>query len=108
MSLQSFSQCTLIIGYYLNQSFIALNKCENRNKPEMHCNGKCFLAKQMKKDATDQQSPAALKDIQPAQLYFNNFSLPHVAASKPLKTAFVMQNELGTIRVASVYFHPPS
>lgn len=23
-------------------------ECENKNRPEMHCNGKCFLAKKLK------------------------------------------------------------
>ncbi len=35
------------VGFKLNQNFIARTLCVNRNKPEMHCNGKCFLAKKI-------------------------------------------------------------
>ncbi|HEY2348998.1 MAG TPA: hypothetical protein VGH64_08290 [Puia sp.] len=33
--------------YALNKNFIASSLCENRNKPEMHCGGTCFLKKQL-------------------------------------------------------------
>lgn len=34
--------------YQVNKSYIASNLCENRDKPKMNCNGKCFLAKKLK------------------------------------------------------------
>jgi len=37
------------ISFKLNQDFIARTLCVNRNNPEMHCNGKCFLAKKIAK-----------------------------------------------------------
>jgi hypothetical protein len=37
------------INYSLNKEYIAKNLCENRKKPGSHCNGKCYLAKQLKK-----------------------------------------------------------
>lgn len=39
-----------IIAYYeLNKNYIAQNLCENRDKPQMKCCGKCYLRKQLKK-----------------------------------------------------------
>ncbi|MES2587450.1 MAG: hypothetical protein V4622_00635 [Bacteroidota bacterium] len=35
--------------FYVNQSEIAQEKCENKAKPMMHCDGKCYLSKQLKK-----------------------------------------------------------
>ncbi|RCH55979.1 hypothetical protein DJ568_04300 [Mucilaginibacter hurinus] len=35
-------------GYELNRGYIAAKLCENRAKPVMHCNGKCYLAKKIK------------------------------------------------------------
>ena len=45
------------IEYELNKKYIAEVLCENKDKPEMHCNGKCHLKKQLKKanSAPEQQ-----------------------------------------------------
>lgn len=37
------------VWFYINQSEIAREKCENKAKPMLHCNGKCYLTKQLKK-----------------------------------------------------------
>lgn len=35
-------------GFAMNQSYIASKLCENRDRPWMHCEGKCYLAKKLK------------------------------------------------------------
>lgn len=35
------------VVYHFNYNFIVQNECVNRDKPSMHCNGKCFLHKQL-------------------------------------------------------------
>lgn len=37
------------IWFKVNQDRIAAEKCENKDIPMMHCNGKCYLAKKLKK-----------------------------------------------------------
>jgi hypothetical protein len=37
------------IEYEINKKYIAEVLCENKDKPMMHCNGKCYLKKQLKK-----------------------------------------------------------
>ncbi len=37
------------VNFRLNQSEIIRLECENKNRPELHCNGKCYLAKQLQK-----------------------------------------------------------
>ena len=44
------------VNFYVNQKEIAEKECENKNRPEMHCNGKCFLAKQLKKVEAELES----------------------------------------------------
>jgi len=44
----SFSRFYIYAGYELNKNYIAAKLCENRNKPWMHCNGKCYLMKKVK------------------------------------------------------------
>lgn len=36
------------LWYGFNRSYIASELCENRDKPEMKCNGQCVLAKRLK------------------------------------------------------------
>ena len=38
-----------IIEYYANYDYIATVLCENRDKPYLGCNGKCYLEKQLNK-----------------------------------------------------------
>ena len=55
-----------IIGYYgINRDYITANFCENISKPEMRCNGKCYLKKQIDKaDESEnrKQAPSRQKD----------------------------------------------
>jgi len=37
-----------IINYYANYDYIATELCENKDKPFLECNGKCYLEKQLK------------------------------------------------------------
>ena len=39
------------LDFELRKEFIIKNLCENRFKPELHCDGKCYLAKQLTKVA---------------------------------------------------------
>jgi len=38
-----------IIEYYANYDYIVTELCENKDKPYLECNGKCYLEKQLKK-----------------------------------------------------------
>lgn len=47
------------LDFELNKEYIIQNLCENRFKPELQCNGKCYLAKQLHKVAEDKASKEA-------------------------------------------------
>ena len=40
------------IEYFVNYDFIAQELCENKNKPVLSCNGKCYLEDQVKENNT--------------------------------------------------------
>jgi hypothetical protein len=44
----NYSYLFIYAGFKLNQKYIATTLCENRDKPWMHCNGHCYLAKKIK------------------------------------------------------------
>lgn len=41
------------LDFELRKEYIISNLCENRFKPQLHCDGKCYLAKQLQKVAED-------------------------------------------------------
>jgi len=46
--LPTVSQWGTIAYYHANKDYIARVLCENRDRPELHCDGHCFLAKRLK------------------------------------------------------------
>lgn len=47
-TLQSFANSLVIFNFKIHQAKIAKTTCVNRFRPQMHCNGKCQLMKQLK------------------------------------------------------------
>ncbi|QKJ30018.1 hypothetical protein HQ865_09695 [Mucilaginibacter mali] len=44
----NFTKLFVFAGFEMNQKYIASTLCENRDKPWMHCNGRCYLMKKIK------------------------------------------------------------
>lgn len=65
MLMQTFSKTIIFTSFKINQDYIARNLCENRDKPEKECCGKCLLRKQMQKDEQKQDSrlPSSQKNF---------------------------------------------
>jgi hypothetical protein len=42
-----FSKIYVFAGFELNKNYIAAQLCENKNKPQLQCFGKCFLKKKL-------------------------------------------------------------
>lgn len=56
---QSGSRWLVVAGFTLNQGTIARTLCENRTRPQLHCNGRCVLAKRLKAaEERDNQQPS--------------------------------------------------
>lgn len=55
ISLSVFAQGVVVLHYYINKAYIAKNLCENRNRPMLHCDGKCVLAKKLAAQEKEQQ-----------------------------------------------------
>jgi hypothetical protein len=51
-------QCAVQLGimglYELRKEYVVKNLCVNKDKPKLHCNGKCHLRKQLKKTSEQQ------------------------------------------------------
>lgn len=55
MLLQTFSRELVVADYQMNKERITELFCVNKDKPKLQCNGKCHLAKQLRK-ASDRES----------------------------------------------------
>jgi len=53
-----------VLSYYANYDYIANVLCENRDKPYLACNGKCYLEKQLAKtNHTDHEHKSNVPQI---------------------------------------------
>jgi hypothetical protein len=60
---QSFYHTMLVVNYALNRAEITREFCLNKSNPSRQCNGKCHLAKELKKaDQADKKLPTPLKE----------------------------------------------
>jgi hypothetical protein len=60
------------IAYFrLNRDYIARVLCENRERPQLKCNGKCYLAKMLKKqqDKQDKDTTETVRNLPVLQLF---------------------------------------
>jgi hypothetical protein len=100
----------VMIGFYVNQEYIAKNLCVNRNQPQLHCNGKCHLAKQLREeDRKEHESPWSKTDnrseIFYARLPDNNILKP---AFTTLRINYPLFFNIGVpVDQPSAVFRPP-
>jgi hypothetical protein len=52
----NFTQLFVFAGFSLNQKYIASSLCENRSRPWLHCNGKCYLMKKIRQAEEKEKS----------------------------------------------------
>jgi len=51
------------VYYHLNKEYITNQLCINKNNPALHCNGHCYLSKQLKKaEEGEKQSSQSFKE----------------------------------------------
>lgn len=69
--LPTISQWGTLAYYQVNRDYIARVLCENRDKPELHCDGQCYLAKQLKarQDKQDKETTARVQNMPLLQLF---------------------------------------
>lgn len=93
--LPTFSQWGTIAYYKVNKEYITRVLCQNRDKPQLHCNGKCYLAKKLKEQQQkqDQQTSDRVESIPVLQLFasplaFFEFAASHLPAVGPANFSY--------------------
>lgn len=101
-----------VVGYIINYDYIVKELCENRQKPELHCNGKCQLMKELAK-ASENEKPAQQKKSASAELEILFcqqpviLTLAHFSPSISTEVKNRYSNLYSFLPLASFY-HPPA
>ena len=83
LSLQCLVKLGLITYYKLNIEYIVQELCENRARPELNCEGKCYLEKQLSDaDQAEEQSKERIQKTELPVFLPSFFSLKLVPANK--------------------------
>ena len=76
-----------VVEYVVNYNYISKVLCENKAKPQMHCNGKCHLMKELAK-ASENEKP---------------ISSDKKSTTQEFEILFL--EEIQSFRIASIFFH---
>jgi hypothetical protein len=106
---QTFSKSFIVTGYYANTQAYAKN-CENKAKPQMHCNGKCQMMKKIQAEEKKNQDGSERKTDNKIDIQFflqtTSCMGANVAVCLPNNILSYYQNNATVERHADI-FHPP-
>lgn len=104
----TFSNWWLIVAYNVNQKYISQQLCENRNMPAMHCNGRCYLSRQLEKEEKP-SSPFSTKGTEKFEIQFflTQLSSLNTNTLKVVKVYCNQQQHFTLQQFISSSFHPP-
>lgn len=73
VSVQTFDQFGVFIEYQLNKEFIQEVLCINKDKPDLDCQGYCYVSEKIKKQHQDDST--ITREFKQAQHYFEQVAL---------------------------------
>lgn len=108
--LQTFSREVLVVDFTLNRATITARFCVNKARPQLHCDGKCYFAKQLKQQAErENKAPNPLKE----QLEMLPVAFQSLVPAAPVRWASApvgygpYQSAWVPASAARGVFHPP-
>ena len=102
-----------VVEYIVFYDYIKNELCVNKDKPEMKCNGKCHLMKEMSKASDTPENGQDKKhfSVELHEVFLNDLQETFVAFSpKQIMTGKInsFYNNLYTYREIMSVFHPPA
>ena len=107
---QTFSCMLIIADYYANTAKYTKN-CENKARPQMHCNGKCQMMKKLQgEEKKDQENPERKSENKNEVVLFSKsfFAINltvHIIITKAVK--LLPASDGNSIDRSLDIFHPP-
>jgi hypothetical protein len=108
-SLQTFYTAGVTVWFFANQKILAKNHCVNKARPQLKCDGKCFLAKKIREaeQKEEKQAPFQVKWVEtaPCTLAYLHYKLDPVI-TKTI-TGYDVADHY-SFRFLRFIFHPPA
>jgi hypothetical protein len=107
---QTFSKNLIEADYYFFSTFSYAKNCENKAKPQMHCNGKCQMMKKIKQEEKkNAQAPEQNKQSKneiplSSRSFFPAITFSDIQETDHSYTALQISKE---IKMPRSVFHPP-
>ncbi len=103
----------LYLDFEIRRDYIVANLCDNRNRPQLNCNGKCFLAKKLAAVQEQEKKQAennflsrliSLPSETPVQILFN---FEHRSFEMRVRNSFAFHSRMLGKDIQRRIFHPP-
>jgi hypothetical protein len=106
----TFSKAFIVVDFYANQDYIAKNLCVNRDKPMMHCCGRCQLRKRLNRDADqDKNNPEQRAENKQEVLFLDELAtIPGVPTFSHVDLPYSSFTDEDPVDRPSGIFHPPA
>jgi hypothetical protein len=103
----TFYNPVLVLTYSINTSSYAKN-CINKNRPKLHCNGRCQLMKKMKEREKKEQEENEKKPIAPTILFYSTILVDLLTIhTTRIKTNYQFYKKTLFPDRSAEIFHPP-
>ena len=103
----NFSRFFIYAGFELNRNYIASKLCVNRDKPWLHCNGKCYFMKKIKQAEDREKSQERQSQKNLFQEAFISFPARVKFHRVLLCVIFIPYNCNLPVNTANGIFRPP-
>ena len=91
-----------VLEYVLNYEYVSKVLCINKDKPKMHCNGKCHLMKELAK-ASDAEKPLS-SDKKGISQILDVLIFEEIRSLKIVPVCFVTKEKVNS-DYSNLYFH---
>jgi hypothetical protein len=104
----TLSKSIILANYEINQEEITQKYCVNKDKPQLHCCGKCLLKKKLAEQEAQQNFPAFPDIKTDIQLYCSESLLALNFGEKNKIDLISAHIKLHSLFEGTGVFHPPS
>lgn len=98
-----------LLDYAVNYDYISTQLCENKSKPELLCNGKCFVKKELSKSSENKNCKEFKLQILTSDVFITNeflsFSVDFV--QEKTENIFLENCNFHQQHFFREFFHPP-
>ena len=99
-----------VVDYAVNYQFISTQLCKNKSKPELGCNGKCYVKKEVLKSSENQSAKTLKIQITAVDFFVMNDEVDFMVAFSETKHIQNNYKNYFNFFVNPFYqdvFHPP-